>query len=286
MNASPLSDAVRDGQYELVKSLIAQGTPVDQVENIRTPTALISVIMKNDSHIAEYLILHGANVNSVHPGTQCSALQLAAGSPNNKPSLNIVKLLVEKGANINLNGNYCGPPIMEASMAGHLDIVQFLHQKNADINLQKDTSYALYEAIINGHEDIAQWLLENGANPNLVTTDGSTAILIIAQYMPELFSVALHYNGQLSLDKQNRGALGYAISGDNPELIKLLMNSEPPQEELDEALRTATTLRKDSLVETLTKKGANPNAQDRWGESANSIMKALQKNAINLNGDN
>ena len=286
MNASPLNNAVRDGQYELVKSLIAQGTPVDQVENVRTPTALISVIMKNDSNIAEYLILQGANVNAVHPGTQCSALQLAAGSPNNTPSLNIVKLLVEKGANINLNGNYCGPPIMEASMAGHLDIVQFLHQKNADINLQKDTSYALYESIINGHEDIAQWLLENGANPNLVTIDGSTAILIIAQYMPELFSVALRYNGQLSLDKQNRGALGYAISGDNPQLIKLLLNSKPPQEEIDEALRTATTLRKVDLMEALIRKGANPDARDRWGESANSIMEALQKSTSTTNEDN
>ena len=279
LKASPLNDAVRDGKYDVLKSLINQGTPVDQVSNNRTPTALISVIMKNDSDIAEYLILHGANVNAVHPGTQCSALQLAAGSPNNKSSLNIVKLLVDKGANINLNGNYCAPPIMEASITGHLEIVQFLLQKNADVNLQKDTSYALYEAIINGHHDIALWLLNNGANPNLVTVDGSTAILIIAQYMPDLFLIALNKNGQLSLDKQNRGALGYAISGDNLELFKLLINSDAPQEELDEALRTATTLRKDGLVEVLISHGANPDAQDRWGESANSIKKALQNEA-------
>ena len=279
-NASPLTDAVRDGQYDILKSLIAQGTPADQVENSRMPTALISVIMKNDSDIAEYLVLNGANVNAVHPSTQCSALQLAAGSPNIKSSLNVVKLLVEKGADINLNGDYCGPPIMEASMAGHLGIVQFLHQNKANMNLQKDTSYALYEAILNGHKDIAEWLLINGANSSLATIDGSTAILIIAQYMPELFLIALNNGGQLTLDQQNRGALGYAISGGNMEIINSLINSEPPQAELDEALRTATTLKKNDLIKVLIKKGANPDARDRWGESANSISEALQNEAI------
>lgn len=274
---SPLIDAVRDGHYDLVKPLIEQGTPVDQVDNPRTPTALITVIMKNEAKVAKYLIEQGANVNAIHPATQCSALQLAAGSMNNKNPLSIVKLLVSNGADINRSGKYCGPAIMEATIAGHLDIVQYLFEHQADLNLQKDSSYALYEAVLNGHQKLAQWLLEQGANPNLKTKDGSTAVHIIAQYMPNLFTTVVAKGGQLILDNHKRSVLSYAIFGNNQKIVAILLNQPLSQEALDDALRTATTTQNEALVRKLVKKGANPKARDPWGENALSISEA-QKN--------
>lgn len=273
--STPLTDAIRDGNYKLAESLIAQGAFVDQVDNPRTPTALITVILKNETAIAKYLIEQGANVNAIHPGTQCSALQLAAGSINIKNPLEIVKLLVEKEADINRTGNYCGPAIMEAAIAGHLNIVQYLFEKKADINQQNASSYPLYEAVINHHQDVAQWLVEQGANPNIASKDGSTAVHIIAQFMPALFETVLAQGGKFTLDNNGRGVLGYALSGNNQAIVKKMLTMELSQEELDDALRIATSTKNNDMIKALLKKGANPKAKDPWGESAVSISKVL-----------
>lgn len=282
--SSPLTDAVRDGHYNLVKPLIEQGASVDKVDDVRTPTALITVILKNEAAITKYLIAQGANVNATHPGTQCSALQLAAGSMNIKNPLEIVKLLVEKEADINRTGSYCGPAIMEAAIAGHLDIAQYLFEKKANINQQNASSYPLYEAIINHHQNVAQWLIEQGANPNIKTKDGSTAVHIIAQYMPALLETVLAQGGKFTLDNNGRGVLGYALSGNNQAIVKKMLTMELTQEELDDALRIATSTKNKAMIKALLKKGANPKARDPWGESALSISEALnnEKNQNNL----
>lgn len=278
--SSPVVDAARDGRYDLLKTLIEQGSPVDQVENSRSPTALILVILKNDFDIAKYLINKGANVNAIHPATHCSALQLAAATDNKKSSIPIVKLLVKNGANINHSSKLCAPAIIEASIAGNLNVVEFLHKNQANLNLQHSNSYALYEAALNGHKNLTRWLLENGANPNLKSRDDSTALHIIAQNLPELYEPAINKGGQATLDKQGQGVITYAIKGNHPNLIQFRLKSNPSQKELDDGLRTATALQNKSLVLTLLRHGANPEARNHWGDNALSISEKIDDENI------
>lgn len=75
-----------------------------------------------------------------------------------------VKECIENGADINARGSY-GTPLMVASYYGHLEVVKYLVSKKADINLEYDIKgSALRRATIGGHLEIVKHLVENGAD--------------------------------------------------------------------------------------------------------------------------
>ncbi len=65
-----------------------------------------------------------------------------------------VKCLVEKGADINYDKDYC---IKYTSLRGHLDIVKYLVEKGANIHSDNDKS--LDWADRNTHYDVAKYLV-------------------------------------------------------------------------------------------------------------------------------
>jgi ankyrin repeat protein len=72
---------------------------------------------------------------------------------------NIVKFLIENGANVKTNNNQ---PIQSASTGGYLDVVRLLFENGADIHIDNDKplQYASY----NGHIELVKFLVENGSN--------------------------------------------------------------------------------------------------------------------------
>lgn len=74
-----------------------------------------------------------------------------------------MKLLVEKGANINGTNCVGRTPIYVASMRGNFEIVQFLVENNCNINAKdKDGINATNLAKITERKDIYDYLVEHG----------------------------------------------------------------------------------------------------------------------------
>ena len=93
-----------------------------------------------------------------------------------------INQLLQSGANINAKSvdipNFT--PLMLASDLGYTNIVKLLLEKNADVNAVDNlNTSALFYAARKGNLDIVQLLLSRGANMNLITKQGNNILLDI-----------------------------------------------------------------------------------------------------------
>src|SRR5262249_43478993 len=75
-----------------------------------------------------------------------------------------------------------GAPLKNAAARGHINIVKLLLERGADPNLPEEgiapRGHALYSAVYNGHYEIARLLLEHGAYPNPEVESSADALSI------------------------------------------------------------------------------------------------------------
>lgn len=144
---TPLAAACRFGREKVVEMLLAN----DKIDLDKRCS------VKFDGHM-------------VHGG---SAIWIAAGSGH----LNIVKMLVKHGANVNHCTDTNSTPLRAACFDGRLDIVQYLVNHNADINLPNIyNNTCLMISSYKGQTDCVEFLLKNGANVNAQANCQATAL--------------------------------------------------------------------------------------------------------------
>ena len=81
-----------------------------------------------------------------------------------KDDVEMVELLISRGANIAVTNKDGWTPLIAASSRGYIDMVRLLLEKGADVNAtDKDSRTAFWHARLGGHESIIQMLMENSA---------------------------------------------------------------------------------------------------------------------------
>jgi len=173
-----------------------------------------------------------------------------------------VKALLGKGANVEAKTRYGVTSLYYAASHGHPDILNYLIEKGADINVV-DTFYkvsALDFAIDNGNTATATILIERGC-----------------KHAPK--------------------ALGGAVQKGNVEVVKAILGKEKPSaQDLTSALAAAERQKKTEIADLLRKAGAKPLASvdldqavlARYPgtyrhESAGELAVALKENKLVLN---
>ena len=85
--------------------------------------------------------------------------------------LNVVKYLVEEGADVNAHVMGDETPLIRAAWSGHLDVVKYLVEQGADVNKSVRDSYslnsekrsALKMARRGNHQKVISYLISKGA---------------------------------------------------------------------------------------------------------------------------
>ena len=86
--------------------------------------------------------------------------------------LDVVRELIGKGAQIDMQANDGYSALIVASQNGHLDVVRELIGKGAQIDMQENNGYsALIVASQNGHLDVVRELIGKGAQIDMQEND-------------------------------------------------------------------------------------------------------------------
>lgn len=116
------------GDILAVKSLLEQGSYVDMKDSIKRTLYMIVSAKRNIHAIKSFIECTGPSLVSGNKiGTLMSTFQ--------KEDLEMVKLLLEYGADPNAGGLFNDTALMIASPRGHVDVVKLLLEYGAEINL-------------------------------------------------------------------------------------------------------------------------------------------------------
>ena len=159
-SAPAIIEALRTGDLETARTLVAEGTDVN-VPQGDGATALHWAAHKNDLDAATLLIEAGADVNAAN-ALGATPLWLAAINGSGP----MVERLLEAGANPNVALNMGETPLMTAARSGDVETVEQLleHGANIDAAEHERGQTALMWAVAQQHADVARVLIENDAN--------------------------------------------------------------------------------------------------------------------------
>ncbi|GAM44151.1 NACHT and Ankyrin domain protein [Talaromyces pinophilus] len=187
-------------------------------------TALYWASSKGHEAVVRLLIERGANVR-VKDKLGLTALYQASSSGHEA----VVKLLLDHGADVNATSAYKGwTALFEAASNGHEAVVRLLLDRGADINTKdEDGRTPLYQAASRGHETVAGLLVDHGADIDARDNDGQTALFRASSNGDEVVvQLLVDRKASVNLTDYFRGMtpLFQAASGGHEGVVCLLVD--------------------------------------------------------------
>ena len=206
-------------------------------------------LLKKDKKLANKSISIPSN-----SGGETTGFTLLMNAATNA-DIEIVKLLVKYGADVNKVDSKKRTPLRMAADRGALDIVDFLISKKAKINVQDDTGVTpLFMAAYSGNADVVNLFIKYKADLNLKHVDGDTALFfaISNDHTPVALSL-INAGANLNIsNKYDVTPLGLAVDKGNLEVTKRLLESGA-KEGFVKALYIASTKENKAMLELLSK---------------------------------
>ncbi len=169
--------------------------------NLKSPggtTPLMNASLKGANIAAEMLIAHGAIVNDANDRGKTPLLFACQGYRDDEAELVVpnwtetVKLLLDKGAQVNVQGQDGITPLMEVAQRGSLEIIKMLLEHGAQLNAQDESGWTplMYAATVNKVE-VIRLLAERGANLNVRNKKGMTVLAMVKErtHLAEAYAV-------------------------------------------------------------------------------------------------
>ena len=241
-----LSFAAREGDIESARVMLGRGVDINYGD-VDNTSALVVSIMNKQYGFARFLIDRGADVNTVGGYGRAALYAIVdirnedwSALPARKtedplPTLDIVRALLARGANVNL--------ALTANLPGRSGM------DSGDTTLTVGTT-PLMRAARAGDTAVIRLLLESGADATLTTKDGNTALM---------FAAGVGYR-----DKNTRGNERDAL-----EAVKIFVDAGLDVHQAntrgETALHGAADRGADTIAQFLVDRGAGLNVKSKQG---------------------
>jgi len=175
------------------------------------------------------VLKHGAYVDSAYTSTYWEGytpLCLAVTEGHEE----VIKLLLECGANVNAQGKNGKTALHSAVEKGHEEVVKLLLECGANVDAQdKDGKSILQFAVEKQHEKFVKLLLECGANVHTQDKDGKTVLHCAVEKGQEKFvQLLLECGANVDAeDKDGRTALHFAVEKGYLVIVEHVLKHHP-----------------------------------------------------------
>src|SRR5438552_15198146 len=168
---TPLARACENASEPTVIRLLEAGANPNAAQtNGLTP--LMTAARTGNVNVVKALLSRGATVNAATATTHVTARMWAVGEHRHE----IIRALVENGADVHPRPQQAFSPLMAAAENGDIETAKILIAAGARVNDRaSDGTHPLPYALVAGQSAFAHFLLEQGADPN-GTIDGVTAL--------------------------------------------------------------------------------------------------------------
>lgn len=281
---------------ELINMLIDKGANINKVDK-KGMTAISISSKASNYNIVNLLLDHGSLpdtedndgntplhflcghllIHSNQNFSQLHSVLLHSRLEDGDNCLETIKLLIDKGANINHSNNFGYTPLFVASMFDNLKRIKLLIENGADIS-KKDNSgrTVLFAAFLSDDSEILQCLIENGANINEVDEDGISPLQYlcgVTRKKNESFTGMAKLNSILQMFIPGRTEnMGNSFEEQLKHKLFLLVKNGADVNIADRkgltSLMAACDTQKNKIVELLISMGAHVDDADNDGITA------------------
>jgi ankyrin repeat protein/L-ascorbate metabolism protein UlaG (beta-lactamase superfamily) len=172
LRASEIHDAAKENEIERIEILLEEDPALLNSLDENNMTPLNTAALNGHPELVKVLLEKGADI-SIGDMDNSQPIHCAAISGN----IEVAELLLAHGADVNEKDYNGATPLTFATGRGHLEMIRYLVEQGADINAQNREGLTfLHIAVWRGRTDIVQTLLEQGANPNIGNEQGVTPL--------------------------------------------------------------------------------------------------------------
>src|SRR5215471_3944124 len=257
---TPIVAAAEEGHLAIVKALAEAGANVNP--------ALIAAGRGKSKAVLDYLLTRNPRQDSV-----AGALDASAGQGNH---IEYVRDLLDRG--VAVDSDWGGTPLMTAAYYGNLNIVVLLLERGANVKaVNRDGGTALHYAARGGRSfEVVATLVSRGAPVNAQDQTGWTALMMGLENR-EITELLLTHGADVKLrTKGGETALQYAAGQNRVWLVKPLIDrgadvnsgNNAGQTPLMWATGAVDSLDKSEMAQVLIDNGADVNLADHDGKTA------------------